>query len=252
MKTLLLAALLTLLALPSLPAQNAAPTPAPPVIAPKPGMAWQIDIRPAAAARPAAPPETPGATPPPAPPTRITGRCGPAGSAWTIHLPGGATRDFLLTGGRLFAWNEKSGKLSMPELRDGQHDAALAFEVSRFPGIGWVTPDKTPALAQDPKSRSWHATYTQEASPFKTVNPGTEDEYAAPTGPSVRVVAQFDAATGLPLAASVGDKIYTYRIDPKAGGDPDPSPAFRQALDARLKREAALRAAIAREENPRR
>lgn len=253
MKSLLLSALLLLAARPFLSAQDAAPTPAPPVAAPKPGMAWEIDIRPAApASRPAADQPEAGPTPTPAPPLRITGRRSQTASAWTVRLPDGATRDFLLAGNRLFAWNEKTGKLSMPALRDGQHDEALAFEVSGFPGINWITPAKTPTLAKDPQTRAWRATYTQEAAPFNIVNAGTEDEYAVPTGPSVRVVAVFDPATGLPIKAAVGDKIYSYRVDPGAGGEPSVSPAFRQALDARLKREAALRSAIAREEKSRR
>jgi hypothetical protein len=257
MKPALLTALASLAMLPALSAQDAAPTPAPPVSAPVPGMAWEIDIRPAPRAGAAAPenPEaaaapSPAPTPPPA--LRLTGRCGPDGSAWTLRFPGGATRDFFLTGNRLFSWIEKTAKLSRPALRDGEHDEAAAFEVSRFPGIGWVTPDKKPVIGQDAKTRAWQAIYTQEASPFDIVNPGTEEEYAVPTGPSVRVVAIFDALTGLPVKASVGDKIYHYRIDPKAGRAPSLSPAFRQALDARLQREAALKAAIAREEKIRR
>lgn len=257
MKIVLPTAILSLLLPASLSAQDAAPTPAPPVSAPEPGMAWEIEIRPAprlGAAAPENPEEAsvPSPTPEPALPLRITGRRGPKDSTWSVTFPGGGTRDFLLTGNRLFAWNEKTGKLSMPTLRDGEHDAALAFEVSRFPGIGWVTPDKKPEVVQDPRTRSWRATYTQEAAPFKIINPGTEEEYAEPTGPSVRVVAVFDPLTGLPRQASVGDRIYRYRIDPQAGGEASVSPAFRQAVDARLKREAALQAAIAREEKSRR
>jgi hypothetical protein len=139
----------------------------------------------------------------------------------------------------------------MPELRDGRHNEALAFEVSGFPGIGWVRKDQKPSVTMDPRSRAWRATYWQEASPFNIVNEGTDDEYAVPTGPSVRVEATFDPATGLPLTAIVGNMLYTYRIDPRGGGDPELSSAFRQALEARLKREAALRATIAREEKTR-
>ena len=244
----LLSAFPLLAALCSLSAQDATPTPAPPVSAPKPGMAWEIDIRPALVPLPPPAAAQSQPTPTPAPPLRLTGCRGKSASAWTVQYPGGATRDFLLAGSRLFAWNEKTGKLSMPALRDGQHDEALAFEVSGFPGINWVTPDKTPTLVKDPQTRTWRATYTQEASPFKIVNAGTEGEYAIPTGPSVRVVAVFDPATGLPLTAIVGDRTFTYRINPNHGSEPSLSPAFRQALDARLKREAALQSAIDREE----
>jgi hypothetical protein len=257
MKSLLLAMLAPLAALPHLLAQEAAPTPAPPVSTPAPGMAWEIDIRPAAF-RPDSTQESPdtasprnGQPPASAKPIRITGRCGEAASTWTVHFPGGNRRDFLLAGNRLFAWNEKTGKLSMPELRDGLHNEALAFEVSGFPGVGWVRKDQKPAVTMDPRSGAWRVTYLQEASPFNIVNEGTEDEYAVPTGPSVRVEATFDPATGLPLTAIVGNMLYTYRIDPRGGGDPELSSAFRQALEARLKREAALRAAIAREEKTR-
>ncbi len=64
----------------------------------------------------------------------------------------------------------------------------------------------------------------------------------------MRVVAVFDPSTGLPVTATVGDRIHAYRIDPNSGSEPVLSPVFRQALEARLKREAALQSAIDREE----
>jgi hypothetical protein len=136
----------------------------------------------------------------------------------------------------------------MPELRDGRHDEALAFEVSGLPGIGWVKNNLEATVAMDPRDRSWRATYLQEARPFKIINEGTEDEYAEPTGPSVRVQALFDAATGLPIQARVDNKIYVYKITNDGAGHPDVSPGFRRALDARLQREAALLETIRRQE----
>lgn len=259
MKSLLLTVQAVLALLPALRAQEAAPTPAPPVSAPQSGMAWEIEIRPAPSPR--ATPEKPEAAAgaqleadpvPAATPTRITGRCGPSSHAWTVELPGGNRRDFLLAGQRLFAWNEKAGKLSMPDLRDGEHDEALDFAVSGFPGIGWVKKSAKAKITLDPRSRTRQATYLQEASPPEIINEGTEEEYARPTGPTVRVVARFDAATGYPVSATVGNLLYTYRIDPKGGGEPQLPDAFRQAVEARLKREAALQTVIEREKKSKR
>ena len=61
-------------------------------------------------------------------------------------------------------------------------------------------------------------------------------------------MAVFDPSTGLPVTATVGDRTHTYRIDPNSGSELSLSPALRQALKARLKREADLQSAIDREE----
>jgi len=109
-----------------------------------------------------------------------------------------------------------------------------------------------PSIEQDRRSDKRLAVYKQEAKPFKIFDEGTINEYAVPTGPSVAVTARFDAATGLPQSAIVGGRIYTYRIEPLGGGEPILSPSFREAIDATLKREAALNAAIKRERQNRR
>jgi hypothetical protein len=239
MKTLLLVYGTAILAAGTAGAQSPGPPKvAPPVSTPRPGMEWKINIRPAQA-------EAGEST------VRISGRSTVSGSAWTVHFPGEDSREYFLSDGRLFAWNAKSNTLSTRPLRDGQHDEALSHEVSALPGLGWVKPDLKPSVEQDREGRQWRAVYVQEAKPFKIVNEGTPDEYAMPTGPSVGVTARFDAATGLPVAAEVAGKIYTYAVNPQGEGELTLSPGFREAIETRIRREAALHQAIEREEKRR-
>jgi hypothetical protein len=240
MKTIPFAAFLAAALAASLLAQQPTPTPppaAPPVCTPKPGMKWEVAIKSSTDADAS----SLGV---------ITGMQGAKYRGDMLAEAGGKRIIWVTSGSRIFLQRGDDPQVREVAVRDSDPEGALSHFVTGLPGIHWVGAGVSPEMSVDPASGKWIATYKQEPAPFKMLGEG-ENAVAIPTGPTVGAEAVFDAQTGIPLFAKVGGKFFQYRISLTGGTDPELPPALRAGIEKKLRREAALQAAIRKQEGGR-
>jgi hypothetical protein len=136
-------------------------------------------------------------------------------------------------------------------LEDSDNNAARKFYVSGFPGIFQIRATDLQGVTFDKKSNRFLATYKKEACEAGKTGAGDE-AMAFPTGPSIPIEATFDATTGLPLFAQVGDRLYIYEITTPGGLDAALPPEVRLKIGTKLQRAAALQDVIRHQESARR
>jgi hypothetical protein len=203
------------------------------VTIPEPGMKWAIAMRPAANQK--------------AKPDVVEGMKGAKYRVDGVRHSNGRTETWFTIGGRVFTIEKASGAVVELPLLDSKPNAASSLHVSGFPGVHWASNTTLSSVAMDEKSKKWIAVHKQGAKPLKQLGEGEEAIFLT-DGPTVAVEATFDAKTGLPLYAKVGDKLYTYQISLTGGTDPELPPALRAGIMKKLQREAALAEAIRKQE----
>ena len=228
-------------ALPAIAQEAAAPRakPAPPLATPEPGMSWAITIEGASA-------KADGRRP-----VRLTGQKGPLVRRDVLEFDSGKTEVWFNIGRGILLEQEQHQRVVALKVEDDAFDAAQRFRVAGFPGIGWVKPEHFVRQGVDPVSGRQVAIYRQEVAPFKLLGEGAE-AMALPTGATVEVTATFDARSGWPLQAKVGELQYRYQITRSATAtDPPLPPKFRAEMARILGRDKALQTARQRQQERR-
>ncbi len=231
---------LALLAIPAIAFAQTTPQPPPakPISAPQPGMKWVVTIE-------NAPQLSEGRRA-----VTASGEMGPKFRKDTLTYDSGNPSAWYTVGHGILLEQDTPKRVVVIPVEDDSFDAATRFRVSTFPGVGWVTPDKLASQKIDEKSLKPVAIYEQKIAPYKTIGEG-EESLAIPTGATVAVLAEFDATTGLPLRAKVGDAIYTYAIEASGATDPVLPAAVRQEMERVIARSDAVSKALQRQQERR-
>ncbi len=211
------------------PVVDQPPKPVPPISSSRPGMKWAVVVQPA----PGAPAEK-----------TLTGFAGQHLTKNTLVSDNAKPSTWVAMGERLF-YLDSDVVVERPA-QDSSPIAANLFEVTGFPGIHWANASTLKEVVKDKTSDRWLAVHRQEAAELEKFGSG-ENATWVPTGPSIEVTAYFDALTGLPLRAEVGDKLYTYQVSLTGGTDPQLTPAQRQKMEQRLRLNAAYQEMLRKE-----
>jgi len=213
------------------------PQPVAPVTAPKDGMRWKISIG-----------RQGGMD---APELVVNGSLLRGVREESLSTSKGEIRRWHIIGTRVYTKLPGSEEVHELNLDDADHDAAKKFYVSGFPGIFQILPTDLQGVAYDKDSKRFLATYKKKAGEMARTGVGDE-AMVFPAGPSVPIEATFDATTGLPLFARVGDKFYIYEIATTGAVEAVLPPEVRLQISNKLDRAAALQNAIRRQESVRR
>jgi hypothetical protein len=210
------------------------PTPVAPITAPQKGMRWKISI---------------GKQDPKSEPEMvINGSLGKYVREETLSAKQGAVRQWYIIDSHAYTKLPGSDEMQELNLDDADTNAAKKFYVSGFPGIFQIRATDLQGVTFDKENNRFLATYKKQPAGMIKVGAG-DDAMEFPTGPSIPLEATFDATTGLPLFAKVGDKLYIYEITKTGGTDAALPPEVRQKIVARLQRAAALQETIRRQES---
>lgn len=212
-----------------------APIPVPAVVSPVRGMQWTISIR--------TDPD------PAAPAIVIQGVSGKQYRSDSVRYLDGATQQWFTMEDGICLWRSQDNRLVKVGFRDQTPDAAYSFYVRGFPGLSTITSRTPVELRFDRKSQRWLAVRTSEPMPYRQAAAG-EAQAAMPTGSIVKVVAVFDALTGLPVSAEVGDKFYTFDVSRGEVTDPVLPEGLTSALRSQSQRQAALHEALQQNAKP--